>query len=76
MQVCLNTTALETIAIKLNNNMLIVSCYNPPQGELNKRDLQKIMNLNNQVIIAGNLNAKHNFWNCVGANKNGNILFE
>lgn len=64
---------LEAHAIKVSD-ILIISCYIPPQNNINIKEIDRLLKLNNKVILAGDLNAKHKNWNCSKNNKSGNIL--
>ncbi|CAG5096306.1 Protein of unknown function [Cotesia congregata] len=55
----IETNDLESHAIRLSDDTLIVSCYDPPQVKLNTSDLDKILNANNKVIAIGDFNSKH-----------------
>lgn len=69
--------SLEAVAarIKTNNgHLLIVSIYLPPDRSLDPKDLNKITNLSDNVIIFGDFNCKHPTWNCFGYNSNGKKL--
>lgn len=72
----LTTESLEAVAIKIPGNILVASCYNSPSTNINTKDLDHIFRINNKVILAGDLNAKHSFWHCKYANKSGNIMFK
>lgn len=70
------TEDIEAHAIRLNdNNIIIVSCYNPPQTNINRNDLYRIFSLNNKVIAIGDLNSKHPQWHCKQTNINDRILY-
>ncbi|KAL4144108.1 hypothetical protein QTP88_006338 [Uroleucon formosanum] len=73
----LNLLSLEAVAvlIKLNNRYVtIVSAYQPPGRQMQMSDYDKVMNLDNSIIMAGDLNAKHTNWGCRVINPNGTKL--
>ncbi|KAJ0177475.1 hypothetical protein K1T71_007484 [Dendrolimus kikuchii] len=54
--------------------LVIVSAYLACQKTLIKKDLETLFNLGPAVIIAGDLNCKHEQWNCNTTNPNGRAL--
>ncbi len=67
-------TYLEAVAVSINiNNKYItfVSAYQPPSRQMLIADYEKVMSLDNSVIIAGDLNSKHINWGCRVTNPNG-----
>jgi hypothetical protein len=69
--------SLEAIAVLINFNnrsILIVSAYQPPSRTMYIADYDKVMNLNSNIIMAGDLNSKHINWGCRVLNPNGNKL--
>ncbi|KAL4143760.1 hypothetical protein QTP88_006047 [Uroleucon formosanum] len=73
----LNLLSLEAVAvlIKLNNRYVtIVSAYQPPSRQMQMSDYDKVMNLDNSIIMTGDLNAKHTNWGCRVINPNGTKL--
>jgi len=63
----LNLLCLEAVAvlIKLNNRYVtIVSAYQSPSRQMHISDYDKIMSLDNSIIMAGDLNVKHTNWGC------------
>lgn len=70
----IKTNNLENTAIKINN-INIISVYRSPNNEpLNIQDIAKLFNSNEKIIMAGDLNSKHNSWNCDRDNTSGNRL--
>lgn len=65
---------IQHTTIKLSNNIIITSLYNPPTNSLSPLFINKLLNLENQVIIGGDLNAKHPSWNCNSTNSSGNTI--
>lgn len=74
-EITINTT-LEAHAIKIPNNILIISCYVPPKTKIDTTEMKNMLNLNTKVIIAGDMNAKHQTWHCKTSNVNGRILYK
>jgi hypothetical protein len=63
------------VLIHINNkSILIVGAYQPPSLLMHITDYEKVMNLNNNVIMASDLNSKHTNWGCRVVNPNGNKL--
>ena len=54
----------------------MVTCFNRFSFFQNSNDLLKLSNLNSNVFVGGNFNAKHRFWNNSDNNNNGNILYK
>lgn len=80
----INTKIIESIGIEIYSNNItirLVSVYFPGTrltiSKLKdfKNDLKILTSSKNNFIIGGDLNAKHRFWNCIKANKAGQILF-
>lgn len=79
------TKVIEAIGIEISSNnrlVRLVSVYFPgtvlSESKFNefKNDIKLLTSCKQNYIIAGDLNAKHRFWNCCRANKAGQILFE
>lgn len=68
-------TSIETIAVNIDNKLTITAAYCHPRTSLNTADIDRLMRLNDQVIIAGDLNAKHDNWNNTTPNSNGELLY-
>lgn len=66
----------EVVSVVLNNSYLIHGIYNNPQTKTTETEWQTMLNYGGKVIIAGDLNAKHEFWNNSRNNKNGTTLME
>lgn len=71
-----NTTSIESLAVKLKNNIIITSIYARPQTKIDKTDLNLIFNKANSVIAIGDYNAKHINWHCSYNNQNGKVIFK
>lgn len=70
-------TRVEATAIKLELNgshTTLISAYNPP-GNIDTRDIDKLLLTSNKVVIAGDLNSKHTRWGCRHTNSSGGILY-
>ncbi|KAL4125873.1 hypothetical protein QTP88_010110 [Uroleucon formosanum] len=69
--------SLEATAVLIdfnNRSILIVSAYQPPSRTMHIADYDNLMNLHNNIIMAGDLNSKHTNWGCRVTNPNGNKL--
>ena len=74
-EVEITTTDLEAVAAKINGTVY-VSAYLPPKKIIKNSELDVIFNSANSVLIVGDLNAKHQNWNCQRGNQSGKILNE
>lgn len=63
----------HNLCIEVNNIITIVSIY-APKDELKKQELIDLSNINQQVLIIGDLNAKHKDWHNTIPNENGHEL--
>jgi hypothetical protein len=71
----LPATVFECTAIKLaHNNITVISIYNRPLNKFRQTDLDQIVNSSNNVIIAGDINARHIDWGNSYNNTNGITL--
>ena len=75
-EVFLSLSSIEAVAIKLVDNLIIVSAYNPPKSKLLVNDLNILNKLGKKILIYGDLNAKNTYWNCKDNNTNGNIILD
>ncbi|KAF8778828.1 RNA-directed DNA polymerase mobile like protein [Argiope bruennichi] len=67
------------IKLQLNNRpqIVIASIYIPCNPDKHfTSDLEKILNLNNSVILCGDMNAHHTNWNCKSSNRTGKALVD
>ncbi|KAI8427039.1 hypothetical protein MSG28_014680 [Choristoneura fumiferana] len=62
------------IAMTGHRPITLVSVYLPPTKDLLKTDLEILLNLDDSVLVAGDLNSKHTRWNCRVNNRNGRVL--
>lgn len=76
----LETTNLETIAIKIflsnGEEIAFASLYNRPQDNLLQSDMDKLLNSidTDQIVLAGDLNARHSNWGDSEINIRGRTL--
>lgn len=69
-------TSLEVIGIKLfssNKSFSIWSVYKPPKNKLKCEDLNTLFQHENAIVI-GDLNCRHQMWNCLRKNTDGETL--
>ena len=67
---------IEAVAIKLSNNNIIVSAYQPLQVKISTEELEHIFKLGPRVLLYGNLNARNMAWKCFRVNSNGKTFLE
>ena len=72
-EVNFNLKNIEAIGV-LVNELLVVSAYLPPNKKLLNKELDAIFKAGKQVVLMGDLNAKHENWNCIDSNPNGEKL--
>ena len=72
----IDTKNIEAVAIKLSNNILIVSAYQPPQVKITTKQLELIFKLGPKVLLYGDLNAKKMAWKCFRGNSNGKTFLD
>lgn len=75
VQIINNDSPIENLCIKLASNLHIICAYCSPNAEFTDKHIQTLMNVGNKVIVMGDLNAKHNAWNCQRNNKRGRVLY-
>lgn len=63
----------EALAIMIGDIMFI-AVYKPPQIDLNYDDFEILYNLHDQIIIGGDINARHPAWGDTNINKTGKAL--
>ncbi|CAK9799282.1 Probable RNA-directed DNA polymerase from transposon X-element [Anthophora plagiata] len=66
----------EHLGIKLATNVHIIVVYNSPKQNYTAKDLDKLLNISDKVILSGDLNARHTAWNCHINNSRGEILYK
>jgi len=66
---------IEYLPIKLASNIYLIAAYNSPNKDLTTKDLDKLLNIGNKILLIGDLNARHQAWNCHVSNKRGRLLF-
>ncbi|GFS44228.1 putative RNA-directed DNA polymerase from transposon X-element [Nephila pilipes] len=76
----LQTTAIEgtSITVERRNkaSITIASVYKSPSKPLEKSDLQNLFANRRDVLVIGDLNAKHHTWNPNGGNRQVTIAYE
>lgn len=69
-----NRTECVAIGLKIGRHTVTLICtYNPP-GDIDINDIENLIGTNNNIILAGDLNAKHTDWGCRTSNRAGNKL--
>lgn len=77
----LDLPALQTLEVteaKLetpDSPIIFISAYKKPNTSIQTVDIRKLSRLGTRIIIAGDLNCKHPFWNSRASNQSGKILF-
>jgi len=77
----LNLPPLQTIeatGISLltpNQPTLLIAVYKPPNIPLNPADIRALSSMGNHIILAGDINCKHQHWNSRRQNQSGLILY-
>ncbi|GFS94250.1 putative RNA-directed DNA polymerase from transposon X-element [Nephila pilipes] len=74
------TSIIERTAITLERSnkasITIASVYKSPRKPIEKSELQNLFTNRRDVLVIGDLNAKHHTWNPTGNNRQGNIIHE
>lgn len=65
---------IEHVIIKLKSGPTIIGAYNPPNNNITTQDLDTLFNTDNRTLLLGDLNSRHNTWNCHRQNRNGHTL--
>lgn len=81
-QLNISTSVIESVGVQIHHNtqpIHIIAVYFPGEHRNASwsafhRDLRNLVNRREPFFIAGDLNARHRQWNCLRANKAGNIL--
>lgn len=70
--------SIENIGIKIEKDLTIIAAYNPPSNKYKSTCLDALLNGSGstKVIVMGDLNSKHFYWNCEHNNRNGNTLLD
>ena len=71
-----NTGHIENLCIKLASNVHIICAYCSPNKEFTYQNIESLINVGNRVLLVGDLNAKHQTWNCNRNNRRGRVLFQ
>lgn len=66
---------IEHININVAKNLTIIGVYNKPTNNFTINCLNKLFKQNKQVLVIGDLNATHTYWNCNRINQNGRTLY-
>lgn len=72
-----DSPGIETIAINVNINnqpWKIISAYKPPRAKIQNANLNNFFQPTENVLLLGDLNAKHTSWGCQNNNHDGKIL--
>ncbi|CAF3116066.1 unnamed protein product, partial [Rotaria sp. Silwood2] len=71
-----NIPNLIALEIGLDNNKFqLVTCYSPPHEQIPFKIFDRILQINENTIITGDFNAKHNSWSRSIENPKGKTLF-
>jgi hypothetical protein len=69
----------EMIGVKFSKgtrSTSIICLYNPPNHKIEQALLHQLLAIPGDVIVGGDFNARHRFWNCARSNPNGKVLFD
>lgn len=66
----------EAVAVKIDNKITVVAAYCHPNSRIQTSDIDMLLGQSEQVIIAGDLNARHPNWDATTPNANGDTLDE
>lgn len=72
------TKNIEAVAISLKisgKDCIFVSAYQSPNLQLECKDMDILFSLGPRVVIMGDFNANHGYWNSSYVNARGNVLF-
>lgn len=69
-----NTTSIETIGIKLQDNLTIYAIYIHPNARVDWNELKNL--ITEKTITTGDLNARHTLWNNSQNNQIGKQLYK
>lgn len=78
-KVTITTTSVTNTSIQIRTNdeeLTLVAVYKSPKTLLQTRDIENILNSAANVIIVGDLNAKHHAWNSSKINTTGRVLLK
>ena len=67
-----NNSEIEIIGIRIGN-LHVFSTY-VPQDKMDETTIDALLSSSQRVIIIGDLNSRHEIWNCTTSNKNGRTL--
>lgn len=71
---------MEVVAAQINSvggKIVFAAVYNSPSRLrfLQNNEVEDLFKLGTRVVVMGDLNSRHSFWNCRSSNKNGRTLF-
>jgi hypothetical protein len=58
-----------------NSEILLASVYKSPGRAWSDTDITELLSFRRKLILAGDLNAKHSFWNSAVSNPSGEKLW-
>jgi len=70
--------SIEATGAKLQTQdspIILIAAYKPPNIPLSIQDIQLISALGNRILIAGDINSKHSYWNSRISNQAGKALY-
>jgi len=77
VKILTNSITNTTIQLRLGQyDLRLISVYKSPKSALQIKDIENLLDSHPNVIIAGDLNAKHGAWNSRKNNQAGKILNE
>jgi len=56
--------------------IVFIAAYKQPKNPLIVEDIRKLSRLGPRVLIAGDLNSKHHYWNSQHPNQAGGVLYQ
>lgn len=63
------------ICVKLVSGVHIIATYNKSTNKFLTKEIEKLVNVGNKVLLYRDLNARHSLWSCNTTNKRGNVIF-
>jgi hypothetical protein len=74
-QIEINEPNMVAVRIIINDQQVVVaSIYSPPKEQLPLSAMSNLLNISKDIIILGDLNAKHSDWGCPENNTKGHVL--
>lgn len=68
------TSRIENVAMELENGVMIIAAYSPPNSHLSPQDFHNFFPPNKKSLLLGDLNARHRLWNNLRSNSQGNVI--